>query len=199
VEERHGRRQRYRDERRANQPRTPTHDRASAPQKFRGSSRQQTACNQAAFWGTLAVGRAAGTQWVPGDANAPADSLHENGLQIAGPHEAAEGIRTLDLLHGKQNVQCRVRTKIPANWRLFDSQRPFRFPGVHREITGIWAPNGYPADRHAPATRLAERARRRARSRRGRASTEPDRVPTGDLVSSGLLAPPPDPPRAAAN
>jgi hypothetical protein len=39
---------------------------------------------------------------VPGDANAPADCANEKGLQMQAFLEAAEGIRTLDLLHGKQ-------------------------------------------------------------------------------------------------
>jgi hypothetical protein len=45
---------------------------------------------------------AAGPVSVRRDANAPADCAQEKDLQIAGLYEAAEGIRTLDLLHGKQ-------------------------------------------------------------------------------------------------
>jgi hypothetical protein len=45
-----------------------------------------------------------GPQWVHTDADALADWRDEKGLQIAGFHEAAEGIRTLDLLHGKQTL-----------------------------------------------------------------------------------------------
>jgi hypothetical protein len=41
---------------------------------------------------------------VPGDANAPADCVNEKGLQMQPFSQAAEGIRTLDLLHGKQNI-----------------------------------------------------------------------------------------------
>jgi hypothetical protein len=52
----------------------------------------------------LAASWPAGTHWVPGDANAPADCAHEKGLQTQAFSRAAEGIRTLDLLHGKQNV-----------------------------------------------------------------------------------------------
>jgi hypothetical protein len=43
-----------------------------------------------------------GAYWVPVDANAPADCAHEKDLQMQAFSEAAEGIRTLDLLHGKQ-------------------------------------------------------------------------------------------------
>jgi hypothetical protein len=70
---------------------------------------------------------------------------------------AAEGIRTLDLLHGKQNVQCRFRTKTPANCGLLDSQRRLRFPAVHREITGFG---------HRMGTRGAYSALARGRPRR---------------------------------
>jgi hypothetical protein len=51
--------------------------------------------------------RAAGAQRVPVDANARADCAHEKDLQMQVFPEAAEGIRTLDLLHGKQNLRRR--------------------------------------------------------------------------------------------
>jgi hypothetical protein len=38
-----------------------------------------------AFKALGAAGRAAGAQWVPGDANAPADCTYEKDLQNAGP------------------------------------------------------------------------------------------------------------------
>jgi len=41
-------------------------------------------------------------QSLSGDADAPADCVHEKGLQMQTFLRAAEGIRTLDLLHGKQ-------------------------------------------------------------------------------------------------
>jgi hypothetical protein len=46
----------------------------------------------------------AGAHWVTGDANAPADRAHGKDLQMQAFSEAAEGIRTLDLLHGKQTL-----------------------------------------------------------------------------------------------
>jgi hypothetical protein len=59
----------------------------------------------------------------------------------AGLSRAAEGIRTLDLLHGKQNVQC--RTKTAAKPRVCRQSAPatipLRSPGNH----GDWAPNGH--------------------------------------------------------
>jgi hypothetical protein len=36
------------------------------------------------------------------EANAPADYAHKKGLQMQAFSEAAEGIRTLDLLHGNR-------------------------------------------------------------------------------------------------
>ena len=45
---------------------------------------------------------AAGPVSVRHDANAQADCAHEKGLHMQAFFEAAEGIRTLDLLHGKQ-------------------------------------------------------------------------------------------------
>ena len=64
-------------------------------------------CKEAGFHcfrGAPAAGGAAGAQWVPGDANAPAECTYEKDLQMQVFPEAAEGIRTLDLLHGKQTL-----------------------------------------------------------------------------------------------
>jgi hypothetical protein len=41
---------------------------------------------------------------VRGDADAPSDCRDEKDLQMQAFCEAAEGIRTLDLLHGKQTL-----------------------------------------------------------------------------------------------
>jgi len=41
-------------------------------------------------------------QSLSGDADAPADCAHETDLQMQAFSRAAEGIRTLDLLHGNQ-------------------------------------------------------------------------------------------------
>jgi hypothetical protein len=51
-----------------------------------------------------AAGWPAATHWLPVDANAPADCVNEKDLQMPAFSEAAEGIRTLDLLHGKQTL-----------------------------------------------------------------------------------------------
>jgi hypothetical protein len=57
---------------------------------------------------------AAGPVWVRRDANAPADCAHGKDLQIQAFLKAAEGIRTLDLLHGKQNVCFPFGADIPC-------------------------------------------------------------------------------------
>ena len=52
--------------------------------------------------------------------------------------EAAEGIRTLDLLHGKQFVRCPLGADIPLQRRGFSGGSvALRFPGFYREITGV--------------------------------------------------------------
>jgi hypothetical protein len=56
--------------------------------------------------------------------------------------EAAEGIRTLDLLHGKQNVLRRFPRNIPANRKGFGTDAQIGFPGIYREFTGVWVVNG---------------------------------------------------------
>jgi hypothetical protein len=58
---------------------------------------------------------AAGPVSVRRGADEPADCAHEKDLQTQAFWEAAEGIRTLDLLHGKQSVPRRIRMNMPAN------------------------------------------------------------------------------------
>jgi hypothetical protein len=74
---------------------------------------------------------------VPGDADAPADCAHEKDLQMHAFSRAAEGIRTLDLLHGKQQVQRPLRTNIPANEAILATggrERSPSFTGRSREF-----------------------------------------------------------------
>jgi hypothetical protein len=56
--------------------------------------------------------------------------------------EAAEGIRTLDLLHGKQKVRRRFLQNMPANRRILGTSRLRVLPGIHREITAVWVVSG---------------------------------------------------------
>jgi hypothetical protein len=55
----------------------------------------------------------------------------------AGLSEAAEGIRTLDLLHGKQDAGLGAARNIAANTPLLPRERVPPMPGIHREITGV--------------------------------------------------------------
>jgi hypothetical protein len=50
------------------------------------------------------MGRPSSPLSVPRDADAQPGGANEKDLQMQAFCEAAEGIRTLDLLHGKQNV-----------------------------------------------------------------------------------------------
>jgi hypothetical protein len=59
---------------------------------------------------------AAGPVSVRRDANEPADCAHEKDLQKEAFRRAAEGIRTLDLLHGKQLVGLGARAECPCKW-----------------------------------------------------------------------------------
>jgi hypothetical protein len=51
--------------------------------------------------------------------------------------EAAEGIRTLDLLHGKQVVGLVHALNVPANGPLLRREGVPPMPRIHREITGV--------------------------------------------------------------
>jgi hypothetical protein len=50
---------------------------------------------------------------------------------------AAEGIRTLDLLHGKQSAGLGAARNIAANRPLLPRERVPPMPGIYREITGV--------------------------------------------------------------
>ena len=56
---------------------------------------------------------------------------------------AAEGIRTLDLLHGKQSVWFLVDAHIPCKrrGRFSGVIIALRFPGFYREFTRVWVVN----------------------------------------------------------
>jgi hypothetical protein len=66
--------------------------------------RSRTTCKQplssSEMYGRVAVGPVS----VRHDTNAPANCADEKDLQMQRFPEAAEGIRTLDLLHGKQTL-----------------------------------------------------------------------------------------------
>jgi hypothetical protein len=70
-------------------------------QKVSGSRPSEMPANER-LWERPDGAPFAGPRWVHTDADALADWRDEKGLQIVGFPEAAEGIRTLDLLHGKQ-------------------------------------------------------------------------------------------------
>jgi hypothetical protein len=67
------------------------------------------------------------------EADAQADCIHEKGLQMQAFYEAAEGSRTLDLLHGKKNVgeglgpqrACKMGVSRPhgGKWGVHDLPR----------------------------------------------------------------------------
>jgi hypothetical protein len=69
-------------------------------------------------------------QSLSGDADELSDCLNEKDLQMQAFSKAAEGIRTLDLLHGKQLLTPPTRPEIPANMRNPADERHDGFPGI---------------------------------------------------------------------
>ena len=51
--------------------------------------------------------------------------------------EAADGIRTHDLLHGKQNMGEGAAHNLPANRRFLARRAANRCPGFHAELRGV--------------------------------------------------------------
>jgi hypothetical protein len=76
-------------------------------------------------------------QSLSGDADAPADCTHEKDLQIQAFPRAAEGIRTLDLLHGKQNAGSRASAESPGKERFPSYRRSAILSSFSREIAGV--------------------------------------------------------------
>jgi hypothetical protein len=64
------------------------------------------------------IGPGASPESVRSDADAQADCARKKGLQIQAFSEAAEGIRTLDLLHGKQTVWSPFGADIPCKQQV---------------------------------------------------------------------------------
>jgi hypothetical protein len=81
-------------------------------------------------------------QSLSDDVEALPDCAKVKDLQMQAFARAADGIRTLDLLPGKQNVPCRFLTNMPANRRFLSSLGLRECPGIHREFTGVWVVNG---------------------------------------------------------
>jgi hypothetical protein len=64
--------------------------------------------------------------------------LIADGPSDGGPErKAAEGIRTLDLLHGKQNVRSRAFQESPGKEQFPSYRWSAILPSVHREIAGV--------------------------------------------------------------
>jgi hypothetical protein len=76
-------------------------------------------------------------QSLSGNADALLDCYNEKVLQMQAFLEAADGIRTHDLLHGKRNVGSVRRLNVPANKLLPPRECVPPIPGNHREITGV--------------------------------------------------------------
>jgi hypothetical protein len=104
--------------------------------------------------------RPPGANWVPGDANAPADCAHKKGLQRQAFLEAAEGIRTLDLLHGKQFVGLGDALNVAANGRVLAREQVPPMSSFQREITGI---SGLKPDSRQSSRQSCRRPQRVAR------------------------------------
>ena len=116
---------------------------AAKGQRFEGL---QTPANEPLLT-ALAAGSPSLPNGYPSTQNAPAGCTHEKDLQIQAFSEAAEGIRTLDLLHGKQSLQCRFRAQ--SRWK----QEVSELLGMDEDSPAFHGkPRGF---RHRRGTRVA--------------------------------------------
>jgi hypothetical protein len=72
--------------------------------------------------------------WRP---DALAACPNEKGLQMQAFSEAADGIRTHELLHGKQDPTRRRFAGSPCNECFCRREARLTIPGFRREITGV--------------------------------------------------------------
>jgi hypothetical protein len=103
----------------------------------------QNACKSAPFPERRTAGTGASVRRVSDDADVLSDCRDQKDLQMWAFLEAAEGIRTLDLLHGKQDVCFRFGRRYSLQTQRFSCvDVVLRFPGFQREFTGVWVVNG---------------------------------------------------------
>ena len=93
--------------------------------------------NRAFFLEAADNRRTASPESVRPDAEEQGDCRNEKDLQVQVFSRAAEGIRTLDLLHGKQDAGLGAARNIPANRPLLPRERVLPMSGFHRGITGV--------------------------------------------------------------
>jgi hypothetical protein len=108
---------------------SPLHRRVrswSGTRRGRRPIRRLGARSLSGYW----LGRRLGTR------RAILSAQHEK-LAFAGLSEVAEGVRTLDLLHGKQNVRPRSRAKRRRKQTAFELLGATRIPRFHRKPWGL--------------------------------------------------------------
>jgi hypothetical protein len=81
--------------------------------------------------------RTASPESVRPDANEQGDCSDEKDLQMQAFCEAAEGIRTLDLLHGKRNVRSRASQERPAKHSFPSCRGSAMLSSFYCEIAGV--------------------------------------------------------------
>jgi hypothetical protein len=143
----------------------------SVPAKGQRFEAVRNACKPPSSEAATAAGWRAITEWLPVDANAPADRAHKKDLQMQAFSQAADGIRTHDLLHGKQRVGFRFAPRFPCKRRVLRSEGrapiPQLSPRDHGGLGTEWVPS-----RRESGCPVARRRRRGLATRRcGRVRT----------------------------
>jgi hypothetical protein len=90
-----------------------------------------------AFLGSCTGGGDPGVPSVSAGTDALPDCCRRNARDLQAFLEAADGIRTHDLLHGKQDAGLGAARNIPANRPLLPRERVPPMSSFHRGITGV--------------------------------------------------------------
>jgi hypothetical protein len=107
-------------------------------QKVSGSIRPKECLHMSTLPGAVArLGRAPVVRRLSGDADALTGCPNEKDLETRAFSEAADGIRTHDLLHGKQIVGPVHAPNVPAKGILLPREGVPPMSRISREITGI--------------------------------------------------------------
>jgi hypothetical protein len=101
------------------------------------SDERETASKPGVFREAADARRTASPESVRPDADEQADCRDQKGLQMQAFSRAADGIRTHDLLHGKQNMRPRAAQESPGKERFPSSRASAMLPSFCGEITGV--------------------------------------------------------------
>ena len=125
----------------AQRPRKANRGSSADPQDDFSSDERESACKPRVLLEAADERRTGSPESVRPDADEQGDSRDKKDLQMQAFSRAAEGIRTLDLLHGKQGVGFLLGADIACKCAGSGVGVVVELPRLYRQITGVCGPN----------------------------------------------------------